>query len=489
MRYPGFIGGYGTAQSPTAAIERTVNWYVELAETPAAKSRAALYPTPAVTQWVEVSASSPIRGLIVAEERLFAVAGTTCYEISPLGVVRSLGSVGSGTGPVTLAYNNLGGRQLACASGGVLSLWDLAQEPPVALTPVWKGTSNPVTFVASMVTMLDGYFIVLDANTSQFYLSELLDGQQWDPLQVVQRSSQGDRWVAVSVVGRDLWLFGKETSEVWYNAGGSPFPFAQHASGVVQIGCAAPASVVPIGDVVLWLAQDRHGVGQVVLAQGLTPKVVSTRAIEWAWQSYTTLSDAVGFAHQWAGHVFYVLTFPTANRTWVYDLTTGLWHERGVWNPSLQQFEAWRGLFHAVAYGKRLVGDRTVGRLYTLTDGYGMDANGAPIRRLRQAPVLHNEGQRLFFHRFTLDLEVGLGVYGQPSQDPEIELWYSNDNGKTWANAGARQSDSGMQGQTRQRVFWTRLGSARNRVFQVVTDDPIPWRLVDAYLELTPGRA
>ena len=40
------------------------------------------------------------------------------------------------------------------------------------------------------------------------------------------------------------------------------------------------------------------------------------------------------YAYQEQGHTFYVLNFPTAGATWVWDVTTDVWHERGFWNAN-----------------------------------------------------------------------------------------------------------------------------------------------------------
>jgi hypothetical protein len=50
--------------------------------------------------------------------------------------------------------------------------------------------------------------------------------------------------------------------------------------------------------------------------------------LEYAIQSYGNITDAIGYTYQQDGHPFYVLIFPSAEATWVYDVSTQLWHER-----------------------------------------------------------------------------------------------------------------------------------------------------------------
>jgi hypothetical protein len=46
--------------------------------------------------------------------------------------------------------------------------------------------------------------------------------------------------------------------------------------------------------------------------------------------------------------------------------------------------------------------------------------------------------------------------------------------------------DCGQAGQFQKRVMVRRLGRARSWVFEISTTDPIPWRIVDMYLD-APG--
>ncbi|HMN09306.1 MAG TPA: hypothetical protein PKC83_11020 [Gemmatimonadaceae bacterium] len=477
-----FLGGSYPAQSPTAALERTINFYPEALATPGAKAPLALFPTPGVATFA-TAATSPVRALWSGNGRCFAVVGHTLYEVASNGALTSRGTVAVdvGTDPAQIVSNGDGGEQLLVCSGGHAYVYSLTGN---TLTDVTVGSPAPLEAVAAQIAMLDGYFLVLDRTTSTIYQSGLYDGLSWDGLAFAQRAAMPDRWVALAVLNRDLWLLGNETSEVWYNAGTTPFAFAMHASGVVPWGCLAPRSVVTAGSTLLWLARTAQGQGQVVEASGLSVRVISTPALEHTLAGYATLEDAVACSYDERGHRFYVLTFPTAGATWVYDQTTGLWHERGTWDVGTAAYEAWRPMHTCQAFGKTLIGDREAGVIYHLDATHQTDVGGAVIRRVRRAPMLADANTRLFFTRFELDLEPGLGIPGGLGEDPTVTLRYSNDGGKTWATAGDRTADSGAQGQYRTRVFWLRLGSARQRVFEVVMSDPAPWRLVGAFLDL-----
>lgn len=476
MRLPNFIGGSYPSQSPTAALERTINLYPEVIETPGGKNRGVLYPTPGYASFATASGATPVRALWSQNDRCFAVIGSTLYELSSAGVLTSRGTVAiTSTEPAYITSNGDGGGQLFVTSGDKGYSYDLGTN---TLTEERASAST-------MCAMLDGFIIVLDSATSTMFLSDLNDATTFDPLQLEQRTQAPDRWVSLAVAGSDVWLLGEETSEAWYNAGAAPFPFQPHANGLVPYGCAAPHSARVAGDSVLWLSKTKHGQGQVVMSSGLSVRVVSTHALSWQFSQYADITDAVAEVYEDQGHTFYVLTFPSADATWVYDLSTGMWHERGTWEDGATAFAASRTLYHCFAFGRHLVGDRLSGTIYEASVTTHTDVDGLQIRRVRTCPVLSSEHARLFYASFDLDLEVGLGLLSGQGSDPEVILEFSDDNGKTWTFA-PNKSAGGLGAYSTQ-VRWHRLGSSRNRVFRVSMTDPIPWRIVDAYVKLRPG--
>jgi hypothetical protein len=87
------------------------------------------------------------------------------------------------------------------------------------------------------------------------------------------------------------------------------------------------------------------------------------------------------------------------------------------------------------------------------------------------------------------NLGNGLGVLqtfpiGIVGRGPLVTLRWSNDGGHTWSNGYDR--DCGQAGDYRRRVLWNRLGRSRDRVYEISMSDPVPWRIVDAYLFTDP---
>lgn len=508
VKLPGFIGGSYRTQAATADSEDTINWYFERMESDGASSRSALYPTPGVQKIVSSTTATGGRGHYAQAGREWAVIGATVYEIGEFGLMTSRGTVALDGNPATISSNGDGGGQLFITSGGNGYILDTG-------TSVFTQVAA-LNGKATMGAYLDGYFVALDADTSTYYLSALLDGLTWSTgTAFAQRSLASDPWVAMKVAGRYLWLFGEQTSEVWYNAGSSSFPFAPHPSGLIHFGCVAGFTPTVAEGTLFWLGASASGDGKVLRATGFTPETISDFPLEYALGGYYRLSDAVADAYSDNGHTFYMLTFPTADVTWTFDVQSGKWTKRLTWIAEENRFAAWRPRWHAMAFGEHRMLDSESGSVYRMAVNFGLDVDSRPIRRVRVTPPLSFEDQPVFFQSLEVDIEPGLGLppnltsdlpYSglsesegvalglisgqdfavvQPTRqgwNPQIMLRISNDGGKTWGAEMWR--GAGKSGEWLVRVKWNRLGRARRRVFEVSTSDPIPFRLVDSFLEL-----
>jgi hypothetical protein len=110
-------------------------------------------------------------------------------------------------------------------------------------------------------------------------------------------------------------------------------------------------------------------------------------------------------------------------------------------------------------------------------DPTGGESFPPPIRRLRRAPHLYGGGGRFTIDNLRVELETGLGLSTGQGSDPELMFRQSLDGGKTWGNERrAKVGKLGNYGGIGAR-FW-RLGQSRDRVVEISTSDPIPWRIL-----------
>lgn len=459
-------------------MEDTINFYLERMESPGAASRVILCPTPGVTELSEASSGTG-RAHIFINGREFAVIGASFVEIGSTGTQTVRGTVTLDSNPATISSNGDAGGELFITSGGNGYLYTLS-----------TNTLTAIAFLSGKATMgghLDGFFLALDADTSIVYHSDLLDGATWAADQFFQRSSSPDRTVAMAVAGQYIWLQGSQTSEVWYDAGTSPLPFAKHPSGNIQYGTAAPFSVRVMGKELAWLAATADGTVAAVRASGFNPEVISNHAVQHAINEYATIDDAVGDSYADKGHTFYVLSFPRQQTSWAWDATTRQWAKRGAWLAEEGRYTYQRSRYHAFAFGEHRMLDANTGSVYRMTQTVATDVDDRPIRRLRRSPGITNENARVYYPGFELHLDRGQGLVTGQGSDPQAMLRLSNDYGKTWTPEQWRSG--GAIGEYFKRLRWDRCGSGRGRVFEVVMSDPIPWRIVGAFLTPDPTYA
>lgn len=472
----GFASGSYDAQSRVATGEDTINVFPELIPQ-GNKTRAGLVPAPGLTEFGSVG-DSPGRGAFAHDGRLFAVFGRTLYEFDSVGAATNRGAVASDGNPATFDTNGDGGAELLITSGGAGYVLDLNTN--VLTTPLASG--------ATMCGQLDGFFVSLNGGTSTMRISESLDGSTWSGTQIAQRTSASDPWIAMIVARGEIYLFGDKTGEVWYNAGLSPFPLAERPEGFFQVGIASVFSLAKFNGTIAWLGRTEDGNPAVYQMDGYTPVKISTTALEWLIQSFDDavgVEDAIGWSYAREGHTFYVLTFPTSNRTFVYDATTQKWHRRGYWDQDAAQFLEYRACFHASCFNRNLVLDADGFRMYSLSSTVYTDVGGDELRRVRRMPHVSNENKRIYFTDVELECDRGVGTGAGQGADPVVGLRASNDGGNTWG--ASRMRNVGEVGEYSTRVRWENCGSARDRVWELWSTDPAPTRWFDLYVNAEAG--
>lgn len=477
MRVPGFVGSSDRAQSSVANSERTMNWHVELLPR-GSKNQAALFPTPGQSVLMTLT-DIGARALFTMNDRTLGVYGAGLYGLDVQTLTKTrYGTIAADANPAQIVMNGSVGNQALVASGTNGYSVDLTTN---AITTVLTGDCVQVGF-------LNGSGIAFNPVTSRFRISDLNDFGTWDPTQFATRNDAPDDLKGIIVNAPDLWLIGGQSGCVWFYSGAFPFPLEPRAGANFKYGTPSGFSLASAGDSVLWLSQNAEGAGIVVQARGYSPQPVSTPSVENRIAQYQrdfTINDAEAWCYQQAGHTFYILRFPTANATEVYDLTTGLWHERGTYISSRNAYDVWHPRVHTHAHGKHYVGDAQTGNLYTLDVTIGTEGDGSAIRRERVTPSLFAENRQVLVRVLEVFVEMGLGTSTGQGVDPMIMVETSDDGGKTYGRQ--RQGSVGKIGQYQKRLRFTRMGLPRDRVHRVTATDPIPWRVIDAFINNESG--
>lgn len=418
-----FVGDSYTSRSTNENASMTMNFFVEIDKE--GKQPIALYGTPGL-KLLGTIGSGPIRGQFAIGSFNYVVSGTVLYKVNTSYSGSILGTV-TGTGPVSMESN---GSQLMIVNGTAGYIVTLSNGAFAQISSP-NFPTNPVT-----VTQLDGYFIVNDNGTGQFHYST--DGLVWAALDFATAESNPDNIVAVYVDHRDLILFGEVTTEFWYSSGVADATFARREGAQMEAGMIAPFSVAKLDNSFVWLGKDSHGQGMVWRANGFVPARISTHAVEFAIQNYTTISDAISYSYQDEGHSFYVLTFPTAGKTWVYDASTQLWHQRGYWQSGLGTFTRHRSNCFTLFNGILTVGDFENGNLYELDLDTYTD-NGDTIKAIRATKYVANIDKKELgterHSRLFIDMETGVGLSSSVWSVLTITAFSAADNTLSVANA------------------------------------------------------
>jgi hypothetical protein len=409
-------GGYYKDTARAVANERCINLIPEIvpdAPTAHSRGRIVFHPTPGFrARYGPGSGNDPlnpvqnqIRGLFASNGRCFTIAGAKLAEllsaVDPTAPssgyynqIHARGIMANDGKPACIASNRF---QLAIASSQNTYIYDLA-----------TNTLVNVAVPLAQVRFADGYFVGLTPDSQIIRISGQYDGLTWDPLDFASAEGDPDNVVAIITDHREIWTLGRETVEVWADSGDPDFPLARIPGALIEQGCAAANSVLKADNSIFWLGSDSRGNGIFWRANGYTPQRISTHAIEELLATFADLSDAIGYAYQEDGHIFCVWTFPTADKTLVYDCATTLWHERAYWNKATGLWERHRAQCHCFAFGMHLVGDRYYGTVYEQSGGFTSD-DGNPKRWLRSVPLGSNENKYLFPRDLEIDIEAGAG--------------------------------------------------------------------------------
>lgn len=471
-----FFGGAYRAFSKNLDAQRCINLYLENDESKQGRDVAGMRGCPGLDLVVTVG-DGPIRGIRTVRNVLYVVSGSQIYSVTAANVTTLLGTVNTTTGTVSMSDN---GSQVIIVDGSAGYIITISTG---AVAPITAAAfpENPVT-----VTFFDSFFIVNQGNTQQFWVSGSNDGTSWDGTDFASKEGGPDLLLGLIQVDRQLWLFGENTTEVWYDAGGNNFPFARVDGVFVETGLASPYCMVLLDNSVFWVGADQRGQGIVYRSNGYQPERISTFAIERVL-SAQTISDAVAYSYQASGHSFYVLLLPTADLTFVYDVSTKLWHERASYDPVLGKFH--RHLSNCADFfgNMNVVGDYQSGNIYAFNDATPTD-NGATrkwVRSWQALPEGMNRGKEVFYSNLEIFAETGLGPETGQAATPTVSLKISNDGGHTFPIEQFRSM--GKTGQTMHRILFQNLGSSRNRVFELSGTDPITPVFVGAELDAVQG--
>lgn len=315
-------------------------------------------------------------------------------------------------------------------------------------------------------------------------------------------SDTGDKVLAMECINNGtLFVFG-ERSYAILTMEDSEYQLKNTLMGN-NIGIAAPQSLAKTENELCWLGSgdDGHnGIWSVALDG--KPKKISTFALDREIQGMRKTDDAFGFGYNYAGHHFYVITFPSSDKTFVYDFDTGSWHNRSTRDALLDIDHFWFPVFAHQFNGQVYLGNYENNCLMKVVPNKHTEWDGRPIRRLRRSPIITSELANFIVNEFRIECNVGTTEQVNPFNDmsvdhtgqvpdnagynPAVMARFSADGGNTWQSL-----DDAFMGKTGEYNYlcqWLGLGMARMGVIEVSLTAPVDFVITSSKIRYTPTR-
>lgn len=461
-----FTGGTYQDRAKTLANELCVNFYPKLIDdNNNVKSKYVLQNWVGLKSFASVTppVAGASRGIFEHRNVLYHVVSNYLYKILPNTTTHILVGMVSGNMPCVIRGF---GNGIVIASDGIAFYYDGTTLSQVVDIDIEDARTLDVINNQA----------VYQGNNGRFAVSAVGDALDIPALNYATAESNADKLQRVFCYNQKLFLFGEKTIETWWNSGvGSP-PFDRVEGGILQRGTPAPYSVAGNDSDVFFLTDDRQ-------VYTLSGQKVSTKYLNRIIYDYY-VDDAQGFCMTLEGQEFYVLTFPTQNKTFVYPVG-GEWFEWSYLDSG------GKALINDYAFfnGKHIGSSSIDGSLYELDfDTY--DDAGQTIIRTRDSQVIHGglfnkDGKKIFASRLELIIEAGVGLTSGQGLDPEIMMSFSDNGGRTFSTP--RRGKIGQSGQFTQRVEWHCLGSFVNRIFRLSISDPVFISIHSAVLDIEVG--
>jgi hypothetical protein len=481
-----FVGGSYEYRSKGISAQESINLYPQKIESDGAKAGIVLLYTPGEQLVANIgdTASAACRGFWYSStgpdnrSLLYACYGDKIFRINPDLTFIEFGSVASGTGPISISDN---GFNVVVADGVTLYKADLsADDFTLAATwaqvdlPYLTGTTEPLR--PSTVKFINQRFII-NSQRGEFYFSNLASVVFTDEFNFpnfYSAESSADAITAMTVISNRIYAFGERSYEIWSASGTSndnPFSFLQGSSS--QIGVQAPRSLATIEEKVFFLGGSDAGLNTVFMINGISAPIrISTNALEHEFATIADPAGGIGWCYYQEGSLFYVLSFKEAKKTYVFDTSTGLWHNRSTRDWATTTDNSWEALYGVQAYGKVYHGGVSTNSLMLLDPNKYTDYNDQEILRTRTGPIYYSDFNPITCREIYIDMEVGTTpLLAGLGRDPQCVLDISRD-GYNWINMDWRSI--GQQGNYSQSVKWSNIGTGRIIIARLTFSDPTP---------------
>lgn len=462
MLFPlNLTGGTYKHKSLPLSAQKTINFWPQLQSNAGAKSSYVLESFPGLVLFS--AGANRNRGMFTHKGVVYQVSGTQLFSVDSAGARTFLGDV-PGTG--RCIFDALV-DSIIFVTEGLVYEWD--QTSLNIGTPADFETPRSVTVINNQA--------IYDGDESRFCVSDVGLPLTINGLNYGSAESKADEIVRPFAFNEVVRMFGTETIEGWWNSGSGNPPFDRLEGGILNIGLAAIESVAVNDRNLYFLGTD----SQVYVISGGDAVPISPQPLTREIDQFSTPSDAIGWCMNYQGQEFYVLTFITDDRTFIYP-------EGGEWFQLSSGVVGGKyiGQGYALCYQKHLICDKD-SNIYYLDDSTYSE-NGSVIQRTRDSAPIHGglfgqPGKTIEMGSLVLIMETGTGTVSDT--DPMVMLSFSDDGGKTWSEQ--MFGDIGSMGEFQREVRWDGLGAFESRIIRIQTSDDVYYSIHSAAVEIEVG--
>lgn len=413
---------------------------------------------------------APVRALGRANDKMWAVAAGKLQEVAANGTTTERGTVADDAR--TSISGNYGFTTIS--AGGNYYVWDGA----AVTQPVGKTFSS-----VGSVSYVGGYTILTERDGRRFQWSALGNAADLNALHFASADKVDDNIIRAVEFRGNLVIFGEVSTEIWSIDSTATLASARFVwTDTANTGLKAFGLMVRFDDALFFVGNDNVAR---IYGQGRVSNTAVERDI-----AKSQPTDCIYYEDE--GHKFCAIRF--ADRpAWVYDITTGFWHERG----ETAGYLPWR-VTSSIRNGAGWIAGTTAGALVSLArtnrDFDAPLARQATSRsvflgerpfRVDKVELLARVGE--FMLNSEEDVILGLGVeralslggdfvlrlYGTPAgeRDAQVSLRISRDGAFDWTAPKVRSM--GRKGDYEQRMTWHGMGRAQQCTFRFETNEPV----------------
>lgn len=244
-----------------------------------------------------------------------------------------------------------------------------------------------------------------------WYASNVGNAASWNALNAGDLETYSDMPRAPDQCYGFLVIFGEQSLEWFQDTGGtstSPFPYAIIPGSAQNIGLPAIFSRAQFMGNLVFLGRFKTGQMHVMQTNGTgVPKIISTSDIDQIINNFPSgqYQDAVARTDDFNGHPVYILTFISANRTFVFDGITQVWSEL---QSGTAEYSRHLVTLSATLNNGTLGSDYESGNVYFIDPSNYTD-NGYIIKREWVSKHVRNDGNIFSVPYLEIVMQVGTG--------------------------------------------------------------------------------